>query len=406
MLDVVGDGGDVVVAGRQPAALAPVGVRDRAGRAQLVPDAEGIGRRTRGSSTSKSVAQSCTGAVCVMEAPCCPYWSGRRARCGLLTLLRVRGHRSATATSVTNRDPGRGSASPHGPRRIRRGPQRRRSAGRSIGARCSRCPTTDPDRRSAQEHTRTGADAMTPNLSTTPSPTRAGLPRPRRGARWRWAAAAGRPRRWRRPGRRAGPRRQLQRRPRSTPPRPSGEPPARRAPRHVAAWRRDRWWRPPHGRRPDHRTPRRRHHGGGHGGPGRSGTSTTTTVVYSAATTFKVVSAKSGTATASSASALKVGDFVARAGHEARRHHRRLGRRRSAAARRPARSRAARPVTAALRRRGSSDGAHDPTSLSTSYWRAGSVGRDRCHGAVRSRDGGPRRPSAHTGRCRPCAPRR
>ena len=46
------------------------------------------------------------------------------------------------------------------------------------------------------------------------------------------------------------------------------------------------------------------------GGPGRSNAATTT-VVYSATTSFKAVSSKSGTATASSSSALKVGDFVA-----------------------------------------------------------------------------------------------
>ena len=40
--DVVGDGGDVVVAGGQPAALAAVGVGDRAAPAQLVPDAERV----------------------------------------------------------------------------------------------------------------------------------------------------------------------------------------------------------------------------------------------------------------------------------------------------------------------------------------------------------------------------
>ena len=46
-------------------------------------------------------------------------------------------------------------------------------------------------------------------------------------------------------------------------------------------------------------------------GPGRSGTPTAATVVYSGATSFKVVSAKSRTASASSPSALKVGAFVA-----------------------------------------------------------------------------------------------
>ena len=46
-------------------------------------------------------------------------------------------------------------------------------------------------------------------------------------------------------------------------------------------------------------------------GPGRSGTSTAATVVYSGATSFKVVSAKSRTASVSSPSALKVGAFVA-----------------------------------------------------------------------------------------------
>jgi hypothetical protein len=46
--------------------------------------------------------------------------------------------------------------------------------------------------------------------------------------------------------------------------------------------------------------------------PGRStSTATTATVTYSATTTFKVFSAKSGTATASSPTALKVGEFVA-----------------------------------------------------------------------------------------------
>ncbi len=45
--------------------------------------------------------------------------------------------------------------------------------------------------------------------------------------------------------------------------------------------------------------------------PGRSGAPTTATVVYSGATSFKVVSAKSRTASASSSSALKVGAFVA-----------------------------------------------------------------------------------------------
>ncbi len=45
-------------------------------------------------------------------------------------------------------------------------------------------------------------------------------------------------------------------------------------------------------------------------GRGRSSTATTT-VVYSATTSFKAVSSKSGTATTSSSSALKVGDFVA-----------------------------------------------------------------------------------------------
>ena len=47
------------------------------------------------------------------------------------------------------------------------------------------------------------------------------------------------------------------------------------------------------------------------GGPGRSHAATTATVVYSATTSFKAVSSKSGTATTASSSALKVGDFVA-----------------------------------------------------------------------------------------------
>ncbi len=47
------------------------------------------------------------------------------------------------------------------------------------------------------------------------------------------------------------------------------------------------------------------------GGPGPSKAARTTTVVYSATTSFKVVSSKSGTATASSSSSLRVGDFVA-----------------------------------------------------------------------------------------------
>jgi hypothetical protein len=50
-------------------------------------------------------------------------------------------------------------------------------------------------------------------------------------------------------------------------------------------------------------------------GPGRPNTTTTTaTVVYSATTTFKTFSAKSGTATAASPTALKVGEFVAAQG--------------------------------------------------------------------------------------------
>jgi hypothetical protein len=50
-------------------------------------------------------------------------------------------------------------------------------------------------------------------------------------------------------------------------------------------------------------------------GPGRSDTPTTTaTVVYSATTTFKVLSVKSATATASSPTALKIGVFVAAQG--------------------------------------------------------------------------------------------
>ena len=43
VLDVVGDGGHVVVAGGEPVAAPAVGVGDGARRAQLVPDAEGIG---------------------------------------------------------------------------------------------------------------------------------------------------------------------------------------------------------------------------------------------------------------------------------------------------------------------------------------------------------------------------
>jgi hypothetical protein len=47
------------------------------------------------------------------------------------------------------------------------------------------------------------------------------------------------------------------------------------------------------------------------GGPGTSRAARTATVVYSATTSFKVISSKSGTATASNSSSLKVGDFVA-----------------------------------------------------------------------------------------------
>ena len=40
----MGDGRDVVVAQGHPAALAPLGVRNRTGRTQLVPDGEGVGQ--------------------------------------------------------------------------------------------------------------------------------------------------------------------------------------------------------------------------------------------------------------------------------------------------------------------------------------------------------------------------
>ncbi len=43
VLGVVGDGRDVVVAGRQPHAAVAIGVGDRAGHAQLVPDRERVG---------------------------------------------------------------------------------------------------------------------------------------------------------------------------------------------------------------------------------------------------------------------------------------------------------------------------------------------------------------------------
>ena len=69
VLDVVGDRRHVLVAQRHPAALAPVGVRDRAGRAQRRPRCVNGSARYPGSMTSKSVAQSVTGAVCVIGSP-------------------------------------------------------------------------------------------------------------------------------------------------------------------------------------------------------------------------------------------------------------------------------------------------------------------------------------------------
>ena len=48
VLDVVRHGRDVLVAGGEPGAPPPLGVRDRARGAQVVPDAEGVGRRSAG----------------------------------------------------------------------------------------------------------------------------------------------------------------------------------------------------------------------------------------------------------------------------------------------------------------------------------------------------------------------
>src|ERR1039458_3225184 len=43
MLDVMGDGRDVVVPSREPVTASPLGVGDRAAGAKAIPDAEGIG---------------------------------------------------------------------------------------------------------------------------------------------------------------------------------------------------------------------------------------------------------------------------------------------------------------------------------------------------------------------------
>ncbi len=149
------------------------------------------------------------------------------------------------------------------------------------------------------------------SVDDTVTDPRPGLPRPRRGARWRWAAPRG-----------AlvgggvlaavlglGPAATAATK---NPPRPSGGAPGAPSIRGTS---------PPGGAtvgggRPTVAGRITALHGDDitvavYTGPGRSGTSTTATVVYSGATTFKVVSAKSRTAAASSAAALKVGAFVA-----------------------------------------------------------------------------------------------
>ena len=274
MLDVVRDGGDVVVAKRHPAALAPVGVRDGAGGAQLVPDAEGIGQIA-------GVHDVEIGGPVVDRCNLCH-------RTPFLLFPAFAPHPSAAPLRHPHRD-----CAPQ-PQVTRRAATR---GERSVRATADRRRAADTDRSTTMETTPYDEPAL----------TTAHLPQPRGQHRWRWSdPGPGRGGR-RRHGRRA---------------RPgcrgggggehavvdAGTPPNRPPPPGSTA-------------SPKSGTHRLRASPGGHSSRAgslrscdtaitvRARATETTTVEYSADTTFTSLGAK-GASTTASASALKVGVFV------------------------------------------------------------------------------------------------
>ncbi len=209
--DVVRNGGHVVVAGGQPAALAAVGVGDGAALAQIVPDAERVGDVARVEHVEVGRPVLHGRGVCHGT----PLAAVASDRC--LTLLREAAHPGGPSTDS---DPALSGTAvrPH--------------AGR---AGCGHGRSPGRDREGA--HDMTGTTAQTPSADDGTE-----LPRPRRGARWRWArprralVAGGTPGRRPRPGRRHRCRRRGGHHD-VTGTRPPPRPGARRA----AAWADPRW---------------------------------------------------------------------------------------------------------------------------------------------------------------------